>query len=421
MNKKILLLLSLLLCACLLSGCTMFPPSRLEAMFRDTTEDSAAAQENGDTVTISRELYEQYQQFDELLELMDAADAYYVKDPDHQEMLYGAAAGLLAGLGDPYTFYYDPKAYQQMQEDDEGVYAGIGVMISGDYRTGLCTITRVFKGSPSEAAGVMRGDILYKVGDDLTVTAENLQEAVDIMRGIPGTQVDVTFIRGTDEIRLTLSRAMVHVNQVESTLLEDGIGYIALYQFAGECDKEFEAALNDLTAKGAKGIIIDLRDNPGGWTDAAENIADLFLDAGEIYYLKYRGGYEEHTYRSKKGRADVKLVMLVNENSASSSEILTGALKDRAGATVVGVNTFGKGIVQAVLPVGDKGAGFQITIAEYFTPSGYAVHEKGIAPDVEVPLKEGDKGMYDFADTANDYQLSTAVETMRKKLNGETR
>ena len=429
MKKKMMLALCLVLATCLLGGCATMSLSRMDAMFRNTTADNQPAADpadvffddqetplDADTVTISRELYERYQQFNELLELMDSADAYFYKETDHTKMLQGASAGLLSALEDPYTFYYTPEDWQKMWEDDKGEYAGIGVMISANYSTQLCTISRVFKGSPAEAAGVHRGDILYKVNGDLTVTAQNLQEAVDIMRGTPGTTVDVTFLRGSEELTFTLERAMITVNQIESAMLSDGIGYIAMYEFAGKCQEEFTEALNELLAQGAKGLIIDLRDNGGGWVDAARDIGDLFMDEGDLCYLVYRDGSEDHIYPTKDGKTEIPLVMLVNENSASASEMLTVALRETAGATVVGVKTFGKGIVQSVIPVGQNGAGFQITVAQYFSPLGTEVHGIGITPDVEVPLPDGDNGMYDFADTEKDVQLKKAVEVMLEKI-----
>ena len=420
MKKKLLLAFCLGLAACLLCGCASMHSFHTLLWDSADVSGSAAADTSlagdADTVTISREAYERYRQFDELLELMDAADAYYYKEPDHQKMLQGASAGLLNGLEDYYTFYYTPEAWEQMWEDDEGEYAGVGILISSNYTTGICTISRVFKGSPAEAAGVRRGDILYKVGEDLYVVPETLQDAVDIMRGTPGTSVDVTFLRNGEEIVFTLERAIINVNQIESTMLSDKVGLIAMYEFSGKCDEEFEAALNDLTAQGAQGLIIDLRDNPGGWVDAAQSIGDLFLDAGDLCYLVYRDGSEDHCYPTRDGKLEMPLVLLVNENSASAAEILTGALRDRAGATVVGVNTYGKGIVQVVMPVGDEGAGFQMTIAEYYTPSGNTVHKVGLAPDVEIPLEEGDNGGYDFADTEHDPQLKKALETLMEKM-----
>ncbi len=417
MKKRMLLLVCLGLTLCLLSGCTFLPMTLGSLRNASGTGSAAAVAESGeDTVTISREQYERYKQFDKLLNLMDTADLYFYKDTDHEKMLHGAAAGLLEGLEDVYTFYYTPEQWQQMWEDDKGEYAGLGILISANYATGLCTISRVFKGSPAEAAGVQRGDILYKVNNDLTVTAETLQEAVSIMRGTPGTFVDVTFLRNGEEITMTIERANVVVNEIESTMLTDEIGYIALYEFAGSSDEEFTQAFRELEAKGAKGLLVDLRDNPGGWVNQAQNIADLFMDEGDLCYLVYRDGVEDHCYQTKNGKTEIPMVILVNENTASSSEILTGSLRERANATVVGVTTFGKGVVQAVMEAGTDGSGFQMTIAEYLLPSGAAVHEKGIEPDVVVPLEEGDNGSYKFADLEKDTQLIRALEVLREKL-----
>ncbi len=370
-----------------------------------------------DTVTISRKEYEFYQQFSEMYELYNDAFQVLYKDVDSEKLAEYAARGLLAGLGDPYTFYYSPEEFEAMWEDDEGKYTGIGVLISYNMETQICTISRVFKGSPAEEAGVQRGDILYRVGEDLFVTATNLQEAVKIMRGEPDTDVDVTFLRGKEELTFTITRRMINVNQIESRMLDERVGYIALYEFAGQCDQEFENAMNQLIAQGAEGLIVDLRDNPGGWVDQARTIADLFMDEGELCYLVYRNDQEVHgEYKTKNGKVDTKLVLLVNENSASSSEILTGALQEKADATVVGVKTFGKGIIQGVYSVGSRGAGFQMTIAQYYTPNGNAVHEQGIMPDVEIALPEGDNGMYDFADLENDVQLKKAYDVLLDKL-----
>ena len=414
MKKKLLMAVCLVLMAAMLSGCTMLASTLGRAA---SVKGNTAAAPDGETVTISRAEYDQLKQFSELTELMNQADLYFYQDFDKEKLIEYAAKGLMAGLGDPYSFYYNPEEFAKMWEDDEGHYTGIGVLISANYETERCTISRVFDGSPAKEAGVHRGDILYKVGEDLMVTADNLQDAVDIMRGVAGTDVDVTFLRDGEELTFTITRREISVNQVESTMLTDEIGYIAFYQFAGESDKEFETALKTLTAKGAKGLIIDLRDNPGGWVDQANNVADLFLDEGESCYLVYKGGVEDHSqYLTKDGKTDVKLVILVNENSASSSEILTGALHDRADATVVGVKSFGKGIIQGVWSVGEKGSGVQMTVAQYMTPNGNAVHETGIAPDVEVKLPEDDNGMYEFADVANDPQLKKALEVMQERL-----
>ena len=410
MRKRFSLMLTLALALCLLCGCAYLPLSGMENMLPGKNE--AQVTDNGDTVTISKEQYEKYQQFDKLLEIMGIVGDNYYQDVETDDLLEGAAQGLLYGVGDPYTFYYTAEDFAEMWEEDEGEYAGIGIQISASYLTNICTVSRVFDNGPAHEAGVLKGDILYKV-EDMYVDAYNLQEAVDIMRGIPGTDVNVVFLRGGEELSFTLTRAKISVNRVESTMLEDGIGYIYLYDFAGDCAVKFEAALNDLVDRGAKGIIIDLRDNPGGWTADAESIADLFMDKGVIYYLEYRDGQREYAY-SKDGKTDVQLVVLMNQYSASSSEILCGALKDRANATVVGVQSYGKGIVQAVVGLSDQ-SGMQVTIAQYFTPNGNKVHQVGITPDVEVQLPEGDIGMYQFGDLS-DPQLSRALEIMQEKL-----
>ena len=411
MKKMLSMLLCLLLAMCLLGGCAYLPFEGISDM-NAAADDGDLQALDGDTVILSREDYERYKQFDTLLELMDIVDVNFYEDADENAMLEGAAQGLLAALGDPYTFYYTPEDYASMWEDDEGEYAGVGMQISASYVTGICTISRVFDNGPAKEAGVHKGDILYQV-EDLYVDAYNLQDAVDIMRGTPGTDVNVVFLRGGEELSFTLTRAKISVNRVESTMLEDGIGYIYLYDFAGDCAVKFEAALNDLVDRGAKGIIIDLRDNPGGWTADAESIADLFMDKGVIYYLEYRDGQREYAY-SKNVKTDVQLVVLMNQYSASSSEILCGALKDRANATVVGVQSYGKGIVQAVVGLSDQ-SGMQVTIAQYFTPNGNKVHQMGITHDVEVQLPEGDIGMYQFGDLS-DPQLSRALEIMQEKL-----
>ena len=415
MKKRFSLFLVLVFAAVTLSGCGYLPTALLSNMLNDallTEKNTPVLSESGETVTISKEEYDRYKQFDTLLELMDLVDYAYFEEYDVQDMLDGAANGLLLGLGDPYTFYYTPEEYAELWEDDEGEYAGVGIQISTSYLTGLCTISRVFDNGPAREAGVLKGDILYKV-EDMYVNSSTVNDAVDIMRGTPGTSVHVVFLRGTEEIEFDLVRAQITVNRIESGMLTDDIGYIYLYEFAGECAAEFQTAVKQLQDQGAKGLIIDLRDNPGGWVDAAQDIGDIFLDKGTLCYLQYNDGSREY-YSTKAGKTDLPLVILMNENSASSSEILAGALKDRADATIVGVQSYGKGIVQTVLEL-DGGAGMQMTIAQYYTPNGNAVHKVGITPDVLIELPEGDIGMYEFGDL-NDVQLAKALEIMQQKI-----
>lgn len=425
MKKRILLSLISIFTVLILGSCAFIPASRLDNIFAGNPDSmissgssaSLPTASNDDMVSIPRAEYEKYQKFSEMFEIFDAANMSFYQDVDEDQLIEYAVRGMMAGLGDPYSYYYNPEEYTELWKEDEGNYTGIGVLISSNMETQICTISRVFSGSPAEEAGVHRGDILYRVGEDLMVNSNNLQEAVDIMRGVPGTPVDVTFLRDGKEMTFTIMRREISINRIESKMLEDDIGYIALYEFAGQCEKEFESALNTLISQGAKGIIIDLRDNLGGWVDQARYIADLFMDKGELCYLVYRDGLERHNdYLTVDGKVDTRIVILINENTASSSEILTGALRDCAGAKVVGVKSFGKGIIQGVYPVGSNGAGYQMTIAQYFTPKGSAVHTIGITPDFEVPLPEGDNGMYSFADVENDVQLKKALEVMKDEL-----
>lgn len=387
-----------LMVSLMLTGCALLP-----------TTVSDAVLGTDDTVTISRSEYERLQRYAELDEIWQIVETYYYQDPDEESMLDGAEMGLLYGLGDPYTYYYTPEQYAQLWADDEGEYAGIGIQIMGDYITGLCTISRVFLDSPALDAGLRKGDILTRV-EDVDVVATTLQDAVNIMRGEPGTPVNVQVQRGDQLLDFVVDRAVVHVNWVNSCMLEGNVGYISLYEFSGDCSPSFAVHLDNLMNEGARSLIIDLRDNPGGWVDDAQKVADMFLAEGNVASLVYRDGTTELYTTTTDGKENpIPLVVLVNEYSASASEILAGALQDRGRATIVGTQTFGKGVVQYVLPVGTRGAGMQITVAQYYTPNGNEVHKVGITPDIEATLPEGDTTMYDIGDLS-DAQLKKAHE-----------
>ena len=382
----------------LLTGCALLPT---------TISDLATGMD--DTVTISRAEYERLQRYAELDEIWQIVEQYYYQEPDTQAMLDGAEMGLLYGLGDPYTYYYTPDQYAQLWADDEGEYAGIGIQIMGDYATGLCTISRVFLDSPALDAGLRKGDVLTRV-EDIDVVTTTLQDAVNIMRGEPGTPVNVQVQRGDQLLDFVVDRAVVHVNWVNSCMLDGDVGYISLYEFSGDCSPSFAVHLDNLMSQGAKALVIDLRDNPGGWVDDAQKVADMFLEEGNVASLVYRDGTTELYTTTTDGKENpIPLVVLVNEYSASASEILAGALQDRGRATIVGTQTFGKGVVQYVLPVGTRGAGMQLTVAQYYTPNGNEVHKVGITPDIEASLPEGDTTMYNIGDL-DDAQLKKAYE-----------
>ena len=397
-NKRFKLMCLALMVSLLLTGCALLPT---------TISDLVTGAD--DTVTITRAEYERLQRYAELDEIWQIVEQYYYQEPDTEAMLDGAEMGLLYGLGDPYTYYYTPDQYAQLWADDEGEYAGIGIQIMGDYTTGLCTISRVFLDSPALDAGLRKGDVLTRV-EDIDVVTTTLQDAVNIMRGEPGTPVNVQVQRGDQLLDFVVQRAVVHVNWVNSCMLDGDVGYISLYEFSGDCSPSFAVHLDNLMNQGAKALVIDLRDNPGGWVDDAQKVADMFLEEGNVASLVYRDGTTELYTTTTDGKENpIPLVVLVNESSASASEILAGALQDRGRATIVGTQTFGKGVVQYVLPVGTRGAGMQLTVAQYYTPNGNEVHKVGITPDIEATLPEGDTTMYDIGDL-DDAQLKAAYE-----------
>ena len=367
-----------------------------------------------ETVTITREEYNRLQRFSKLDTILEYVEDWYWQEPDVDEMLEYAIHGMLSALDDPYTFYYNEEEWAEMWEDDEGEYVGVGMELLGNAETNIVTVTRVFSGTPSEKGGVRKGDLLVRV-EDIEVNAYTLNDAVSVMRGKKGEEVEIEVKRGNEYITLKLIKDVIVINRVEYKMLEDGVGYIMLYKFAGESQKEFADALKALRDQGAKALVVDLRDNGGGWVQFAVDIADLFLDEELLVYSEDRyGGKEE--MKTAAGKDDIPLVILVNGNTASSSEILSGGLQDLGRATIVGTQSFGKGIIQAVLPLeGDKD-GFQMTYAQYFLPSGTAVHKVGVTPDIlsEMP-EEMQNQLFSLGDMS-DPQLYDAWQAAREMI-----
>lgn len=369
---------------------------------------------NQATVTISREEYERLSKYKKLDEVAQIVNSHFYKEVDQKKLIEGAIAGLLKGTEDVYSFYYNEESWEKLWEDDEGKYAGIGVQLLGDWRNDTVTVTRVFKNTPAESAGIKKGDVFYKV-EELEITPSTMSDATKIMRGIPGEKVHVELVRDGEILKFDITKAEIHVNQVESAMLENNIGYIAVYQFAGEVAKDFEKAFQDLTKKGMKGLVIDLRDNPGGWVEASKSMADLFLDNKLLFYTEDRQGKREDTF-TQSGASDIPLCVLVNENSASSSEIFAAAMKDHKRASVVGSKTFGKGIIQSVLSLQDGKTGFQLTVAQYFSPNGNPVHKTGIEPDIELLMPDELKNELFQLGDLSDPQLKKAYETLMETV-----
>ena len=367
------------------------------------------------TVTITQEEYDQlnrYSKYSKMDEILEYIETWYYQEPDVDKLLENAIRGMFYALDDPYSFYYNEEEWADYWADDEGEYGGVGMELLGNYLDYSVTVTRVFNDTPAQKAGIFKGDILVRV-EDVEVTASTLNNAVSIMRGTVGEEVEIEVKRGDEYITFQVPRAIIHINRVEYTMLEDHVGYIMLYQFAGESAKEFAQALEALKKQGATSLVVDLRDNGGGWVNHAIDIADLFLDDGILVYSEDRYGTREN-YRTNKGKDDIPLVILVNGSSASASEILSGGLKDLGRATLVGTNTFGKGIIQTVIGLDDNKDGFQMTYAQYFLPSGQAVHKVGIEPDVISEMPEELETVYYQLGDLSDPQLRDAWETARK-------
>ncbi len=369
---------------------------------------------SGDTVTISRQEYERLKKYEMLDEVKNYVDSYFYEETDEQKLMDGAIQGLLSGLGDAYSFYYPEEAWAKMKEEDEGKYAGIGVQMLGDYETGAVTITRVFRNTPAEAAGLKKGDVFVTV-EDIQVTTATMQDAVDIMRGKPGEKVHIEVARQGEVLPFDLIKAEIIVNRVEYKMLDDKVGYIMLFEFAGDSAEAFTKAYNELKEQGMKSLIMDLRDNPGGWVEDGIKIADLFLDKALIYYAEDRNGHQEKFYTSN-GKDDIPLTILVNEHSASSSEIVTAAMKDYERATIIGTKTFGKGIIQYVIPLSDGKSGFQFTYAQYYSPEGNKVHKEGVIPTIEVEMPEELKSKFFELGDMTDPQLARAYEEAQKSI-----
>ena len=338
---------------------------------------------------------------------------YFDKDSEKQEESY--YDGIMNGLDDPYSCYYTKEEYEQLMEDDSGKYVGIGAQVTQDADM-VISVVRPITGSPAEKAGIKAEDIIVQV-DDLEITDEDLNFVVDRIRGKEGTTAYIKVFRPSDNkyYEFNIERQVVENVSVRFEMLEDKIAYIAIEEFNDLTADEFKKAVDDALSQNAKGIVFDVRDNPGGLVDSVAAICDYIMDEGPIVTIKNRSGKVISEYKSdSKQKVDLPMTVLVNGNSASAAEIFTGALKDTGMAKIVGTNTFGKGIVQSVFQLSD-GSGIKVTIAKYFTPNGNDIHKKGIAPDYEVELKDGRKNAVNLPHD-EDAQLKKALKILKKEI-----
>ena len=350
---------------------------------------------------------------DKLSEIEKLLDKYYLYDVDEDAMEEGLYAGVLSGLDDPYTVYYSKEEADEYKESMSGTFQGIGVTIVSDKDTGTVKINRVYEDSPAEAAGLKAGDYFVKVAGksckDMDVTA-----VASAVRGDAGTTVDITVSRDGEELDFTIERQSIDAQTVDSYMLDDAIGYIYVMEFDTNTYDAFDAAYKNLQEQGMKGLIIDLRENPGGDVNVCTKMLDDLLPEELFVYTEDKNGTVQNYEGTGDDQIDIPLVLLVNGDSASASEIFTGALQDYGVATVIGTTTYGKGVVQVLLNL-DDGSMIKVTTANYYTPKGRNLNGEGITPDIEVELDGslgyvlGDKPVSD-----NDAQLQKAIEVLKK-------
>ncbi|MBQ8633950.1 MAG: S41 family peptidase [Lachnospiraceae bacterium] len=320
--------------------------------------------------------------------LMQLIDQYYMYDISVDDMRTGAYKGLLEGLGDPYTCFYTKEEFDALMESTTGTYYGIGAVVQQNLKTMYITIVKPYVDGPAYNAGMLPGDIIYMV-DDVDVTGMDINNVVAMMKGPEGTQVKVTVVREgeADPVDLFITRAKIEIETIEYEMLENNIGYILISGFEEPTPKQFKEAIDDLQKQGMKGLVLDLRDNGGGLLDAVVEMLDYILPKGMIVYTEDKYGNREEYKGTDKDVLDLPMTVLINGNSASAAEIFAAAMQDYKAATLIGTTSFGKGIVQTILPLTD-GTAVKITISRYFTPNGVCIHGEGVTPDIEVELKD---------------------------------
>ncbi|WP_138295696.1 MULTISPECIES: S41 family peptidase [unclassified Clostridium] len=375
---------------------------------------SSILQLSGEQVAVSADEYASIERFARLDDVYQRIMKNYYETPDSEKLINGAIKGMVEGLDDPYSRYYTPEEYTESQQDAEGLYYGIGVVVSMDKDTHQLNIIKVYSDTPAQEVDLRKGDVIASV-DGADLSGMELNEITALIKGEELSQVKLTILRDGQTLEKTLTRRQVTVDRVEWHMMVDNIGYIQISEFRGNVLEKMEAAIAEMKDKGAKGIVLDLRDNPGGMMDIVVPIADMLLPEGLIVYTEDVNGNR----REEKSDAEMlglPLTVLINGNSASASEILAGAIQDYGAGTLIGTTTYGKGIVQSIMPYKEDGAALQITTSRYFTPNGRNIHGEGIAPDITVEMPEELlKNPQDLTEE-NDPQLQKALEVLKSEI-----
>jgi carboxyl-terminal processing protease len=357
--------------------------------------------------------YDGVLKFKKLFEIKELLEKYYYSDLDEDKMVEGAIKGLTESLQDPYTVFMNQKEYEDFNTGTVGSYVGVGLQVG--VKEEKITVIAPFDNSPAKNAGIITGDVITRVNDK-DVAGKDLELAVSMMKGKEGETVNLTLYReGKGLIEVSVKRAKIVIQTVKGEMLADNIGYIQLSMFDEKTDEDFIKTAKDLKTKGMKGLILDLRGNPGGLLDTCENISSQFVEKGKlIVSQKFKDGTSASSKASEGGLLiGMPLVVLTDAGTASASEILSGVVRDYNIGTIIGTKTFGKGVVQTIVRTG-SGTALKVTISKYYTPSGENIDKVGINPHIEVVYpKELLTKPYD---RATDPQFSKAVEVIKGKL-----
>ena len=339
-------------------------------------------------------------------------DKNYVYEYDENKLEDSAIKGYFEGLGDEYSEYITKEEMQDYLADATGKYVGIGVYIANNTKTNQIVVLMPMKGSPAEEAGIKSGDVILKI-DGIEYKGEDLSEASNKLKAEEGTKAKLEILREEDQIlEIEVERRTIKINHIESKVLQNNIGYIQISSFDDGCYKEFQENYNSLKEKNIKSLILDLRNNGGGIVKEATKIADMFVDKNAtILITKSKNEEENLTKANNDKEIDIPVVILVNEGTASASEILTAAIRENIDETkVVGTVTYGKGVIQSIFTLKD-GSGIKLTTEEYFSPKHNTINKVGITPDYEIELEEG-QNIYQI-DEKNDAQLQKAIELLK--------
>lgn len=383
---------------------------------------------SGDKYTISKKEYTDYKdiksvasrdeimKFAKLFDINRQLNKYYYDKINEDDLVDGATKGLAAGLNDPYTVYMNKQDFTNFTNSMNSTYVGIGISYAAE--DDKIIIKTIFDNSPAKKAGLHNGDAIMKV-NGTSVGAKNLDNAVAMMKGKEGEEVTLTILRDNKTFDVKLKRAKVTTDTVKSEMLSNNIGYIQLSAFDTNSANEFEAAAKSLKSKGMKGLVVDLRENGGGELDVCVDICSQFVDPNKVIVTqKYKDGSSQVTKSISKKQLlkNIPLVVLVNGDTASASEVFSGVIKDYKLGTLVGSKTFGKGIVQQIVPDKNDGTALKVTVSKYYTPNGENIHKTGFMPDVTVDY-DYEKALEGNTYTkASDAQLNKALELINNEI-----